>query len=73
MTSLRTLSTVLATSALALSLVGCGNMSQRDRATATGAGVGALGGAMLGGGTAGTLGGAAVGAVIGNQIGKDEK
>jgi osmotically inducible lipoprotein OsmB len=73
MTSLRTLSSLLATTALAIGLVGCGNMSQRDRATATGAGVGALGGAVLGGGTVGTLGGAAVGAVIGNQVGKDNK
>ena len=72
MTTLRTLSTLLATSALAVSLVGCGNMSKRDRATVTGAGVGALGGAVLGG-TAATVGGAAVGAVIGNQIGKDDK
>jgi osmotically inducible lipoprotein OsmB len=73
MNSLRTLSSFLATTALAIGLVGCGNMSQRDRATATGAGVGALGGAVLGGGTMGTLGGAAVGAVIGNQFGKDDK
>lgn len=72
MTTLRNLSTLLATSVLAISLVGCGNMTQRERSTAVGAGVGALGGAVLGG-TAATIGGAAVGGVIGNQIGKDKK
>jgi osmotically inducible lipoprotein OsmB len=72
MTTLRNLSTLLATSALAIGLVGCGSMSARDRSTVTGAGVGALGGAVLGG-TAATIGGAAVGAVIGNQVGKDDK
>ncbi len=72
MSTLRTLSTFLATSALAIGLAGCGNLSQRDRSTITGAGVGALGGAVLGG-TAATVGGAAVGAVIGNQVGKDNK
>lgn len=36
-----------------------------------GAGVGAVGGAVLTGGSAlGTVGGAAVGGVIGNQVGK---
>ena len=72
MTTLRTLSTLLATSAVAISLAGCGSMSPRDRSTAVGAGVGALGGAVLGG-TAATIGGAAVGGVIGNQMGKDNK
>jgi osmotically inducible lipoprotein OsmB len=55
-------------------LVGaCGGMSVRDRDTAIGAGVGAVGGAALTGGNAvGTVGGAVVGGVIGNQIGKDK-
>jgi osmotically inducible lipoprotein OsmB len=57
-----------------LTLAGCGGMSAREESTAIGAGVGALGGAVLtGGSTAGTLGGAAVGGLIGNQIGKDKK
>ncbi len=44
-------------------------MSTRDRNTAIGAGVGAVGGSVLSGGSAlGTVGGAAVGGVIGNQI-----
>lgn len=55
----------------ALALGACSNMSQRDKSTAIGAGVGAVGGAVLTGGSAlGTVGGAAVGGVIGNQVGK---
>ena len=60
--------------AMLLSLGGCdtmGSMSTRDKDTAIGAGVGALGGAVLTGGSAlGTVGGAAVGGLIGNQVGK---
>ena len=53
-----------------IALSGCSGMSTRDRNTALGAGVGAVGGAVLtGGSTIGTVGGAAVGGVIGNQIG----
>ena len=60
---------VLAT--LALGLGGCAGMSAQDKSTAIGAGVGAIGGSVLTGGSAvGTVGGAAVGGVIGNQIGK---
>jgi osmotically inducible lipoprotein OsmB len=48
-------------------------MSKRDESTAIGAGVGAVGGAVLTGGSAiGTVGGAAVGGLIGNQVGKDK-
>lgn len=54
---------------LALSITACGHMSNRGRDTAIGAGIGAVGGAVLtGGSTVGTLGGAAVGGVIGHQI-----
>ena len=49
-------------------------MSTRDRDTAIGAGVGAVGGSILTGGSAiGTIGGAAVGGVIGNEVGKGER
>lgn len=62
-----------AAAVMLLGLVGCENMSTRDRDTAIGAGVGAVGGAVLTGGSAvGTIGGAAVGGVIGNQVGKDK-
>lgn len=56
---------------LLLALGGCSGMSARDKNTAIGAGVGAVGGSILTGGSAGgTIGGAAVGGVIGNQIKK---
>ena len=56
-TLLRPLATVL----LALSLAACGNLSSRDRNTATGAAIGGVAGAVLtGGSTAGTVGGAVV-------------
>ncbi|WDZ97062.1 osmotically-inducible lipoprotein B [Herbaspirillum sp. WKF16] len=49
---------------------GCSNMSRRDKNTAVGATIGAVGGAILTGGSGiGTAGGAAVGGVIGHQIG----
>jgi osmotically inducible lipoprotein OsmB len=54
-----------------LGLAGCAGMSNQDRNTAIGAGVGAVGGAILTGGSAvGTVGGAAVGGVIGHEINK---
>jgi osmotically inducible lipoprotein OsmB len=63
-----------AAAAVLFGLGGCGDMSTRDKDTAVGAGVGAVGGAVLTGGSAlGTVGGAAVGGVVGNQIGKDKK
>ena len=51
-------------------LSGCSGMSERDRNTAIGAGVGGVAGAAVIGGPAATIGGAAVGGVIGNQIRK---
>jgi len=60
--------------ACAVFLGACAGMSQQDKSTAVGAGVGAVGGAVLTGGSAiGTVGGAAVGGVIGHQVGKDKK
>ena len=57
--------------AVLLGSAGCAEMSARDKSTAIGAGVGAVGGAVLTGGSAiGTVGGAAVGGLIGNQIKK---
>lgn len=56
---------------LLLGLSACSGMSARDRSTAVGAGIGAVGGAVLtGGSTAGTIGGAAVGGIIGHEIKK---
>lgn len=54
-----------------LGLGGCAGMSAQDKSTAVGAGVGAVGGAVLTGGSAvGTIGGAAVGGIIGHEVGK---
>lgn len=52
-----------------VSLGACAGMSRQNQNTAIGAGVGAVGGAVLtGGSTMGTVGGAAIGGLIGNQI-----
>ena len=56
--------------AVLLGLTGCAGMSTQDKNTAIGAGVGAVGGAVLTGGSAvGAVGGAAVGGVIGHEVG----
>lgn len=60
--------------AILLSLAGCAGMSAQDKSTAIGAGIGAVGGAVLtGGSTLGTVGGAAVGGVVGHEISKPGK
>lgn len=54
-----------------LGVGGCSGMSRQDQSTVVGAGIGAVGGAVLTGGSAiGTVGGAAVGGVIGHEVGK---
>lgn len=54
---------------LLLGVGGCAGMSDQSRNTAIGAGAGAVGGAVLTGGSAiGTVGGAAVGGVIGHEV-----
>jgi osmotically inducible lipoprotein OsmB len=54
---------------VALGLAGCAGMSNQDKNTAVGAGVGAVAGSVLTGGSpVGAIGGAAVGGVIGNQV-----
>ena len=56
---------------LTVSVAACSGMTTRDRDTAIGAGVGAVGGAVLSNGSGlGTVGGAVVGGVIGNQVGR---
>lgn len=57
-----------------LGLAACADMTQQEKNTAIGAGVGAVGGAVLTGGSAvGTVGGAAVGGVIGHEVDKPKK
>ncbi|WP_032115012.1 osmotically-inducible lipoprotein OsmB [Candidatus Arsenophonus nilaparvatae] len=54
-----------------MSITACSNMSKRDKNTAIGAGIGAVGGAILTEGSGlGTVGGAAIGGLIGHQVGK---
>jgi osmotically inducible lipoprotein OsmB len=54
-----------------LALGGCANMSRHDRNVISGAGIGAVAGAVLtGGSSVGTVGGAAVGGVIGSTVGR---
>jgi osmotically inducible lipoprotein OsmB len=58
-----------ATSLLLLSA--CANMSEGEKNTAIGAGIGAVTGSVLSGGSPiGTVGGAVVGGAIGNEIKK---
>jgi osmotically inducible lipoprotein OsmB len=57
--------------AFAASVSACSGMSTEGRDTAIGAGVGAVGGAVLTNGSAlGTVGGAAVGGIVGHEVGK---
>jgi osmotically inducible lipoprotein OsmB len=67
--------TLSSVSALALiGLVGCAGMSTQDKNTAIGAGAGAVGGAVLTGGSAiGTVGRAVAGGLIGHGVGRDKK
>jgi len=60
-----------AAAAVLLGLGGCAGMTAQERSTVIGAGAGAVGGAILTGGSPlGTVGGAAVGGVIGHEVGK---
>ena len=66
---IRMISTVVAVAMV--SLTGCAGMSQQDKNTAIGAGIGGAAGAVItGGGVLGTVGGAAVGGIIGHEVGK---
>lgn len=60
--------------ALVLGLGACAGMTNQEKNTAIGAGAGAVGGAILtGGSTLGTVGGAAVGGVIGHEVSKPKR
>jgi osmotically inducible lipoprotein OsmB len=65
--------TIMAATVL-VALSACSGMTTQQKDTAIGAGVGAVGGAVLTGGSAiGTVGGAAVGGIIGHEVSKDKK
>lgn len=69
MNTIKKLSASASVIVMVLSLSACANMSGQDKNTAIGAGVGAVAGSVLTGGSGiGTIGGAAVGGVIGNQV-----
>ena len=71
MNTIQKLAVNMAAAILLVGLGGCAGMSTQDKNTAIGAGVGAVGGSVLTGGSAvGTVGGAAVGGVIGHEISK---
>ncbi len=71
MKTIKKVTVSVAASVLLIALGGCAGMSAQDKNTAIGAGVGAVGGAVLTGGSAvGTVGGAAVGGVIGHEVTK---
>lgn len=73
--NIRTIGKLGAIAILTAALAGCSswdNMSHRQKAAVTGAGIGGVAGAVVtGGGVLGTVGGAAIGGVIGDQIGKN--
>jgi len=74
MKTMKSLATSAGVATLLLALSACSGMTTREKDTAIGAGVGAVSGSVLTGGSAiGTVGGAAVGGVIGNEVGKDKK
>ena len=73
MKKIQRISSGVVAAVMLLSLGGCAGMSTQGKNTAIGAGVGAVGGAVLtGGSTTGTVGGAAVGGIIGHEVDTDE-
>ena len=71
MKSIKKLAATCFSISMVIGLSACADMNRQDRDTALGAGAGAIGGAVLTGGSGiGTVGGAVVGGVIGNQVGK---
>ncbi|WP_295992584.1 glycine zipper 2TM domain-containing protein [Rugamonas sp.] len=71
MNAIKKIATVATLTAAVLGLSACAGMSNQDKNTAVGAGVGAVAGSVLTGGSPiGAVGGAAVGGVIGNEVSK---
>jgi osmotically inducible lipoprotein OsmB len=66
---MKTIQNLTISALAAMMLLGCSGMSRQDQNTVIGAGIGAVGGSVLtGGSTLGTVGGAAVGGVIGHEV-----
>ncbi len=69
MNTLKKMAINLTVAAVVLGLTGCAGMTRQDKNTAIGAGIGAVSGSVLTGGSAvGTVGGAAIGGVIGHGV-----
>lgn len=69
MKTIRKFSVNFVAAMVVLGMCGCAGMTRQDRNTAIGAGIGAVSGSVLTGGSAvGTVGGAAVGGVIGHGV-----
>jgi osmotically inducible lipoprotein OsmB len=72
MNNIQRISIAAVVTTMLLGLGACAGMSRQDNNTAIGAGVGAVGGAALTGGSAvGTAAGAVGGGVIGHEVKKD--
>jgi osmotically inducible lipoprotein OsmB len=63
---------LLACGLLAMSVAGCAGMTERERDTVVGAGVGTAIGAGVTGDVGGAAVGGVVGGVIGNQVGRHD-
>ena len=70
MKNIRKYSVSAIAAAVLIGLGGCAGMTQQEKGTAIGAGVGGVAGNVLGGGLLGTAAGAAVGGVIGHEVTK---
>lgn len=71
MKTIQRLAVTTLAAAMLLGVAGCAGMSAQEKSTAIGAGVGAIGGSVLTGGSAvGTVGGAVVGGVVGHELKK---
>lgn len=71
MSTIQKFAVIAAAVTVLFGLGGCSGMTTQEKNTAIGAGVGAVGGSVLTGGSAGgTVGGAAVGGIIGHEISK---
>jgi osmotically inducible lipoprotein OsmB len=74
MKMIRKMMVPMAAGLLVFSLSACESLSEEERGTAIGAGLGGVAGSVLTeGGTLGTLGGAAAGGVIGNEVVEDDE
>ncbi len=70
MKTIRKSSVSAVAAAVLIGLGGCAGMTQQEKGTAIGAGVGGVAGNVIGGGILGTAAGAVVGGVIGHEVSK---